>query len=110
MGATVINGLPPAAQLCRMKLPVPLAIIVAVILPTVLAFVPTFTGHVDVDFPATNPNVFINTNQYAPIWWGNHYPSGWNIVDVRYTYNVATDTAYIGTSTSSSTTTVNALR
>ncbi len=56
----------------------------------------TLTGDVRVDFPDV-PGVLIHVDGGLPV----RYPprntdSGWNIVDIRYSYDEVTDTAYFG--------------
>ena len=58
-----------------------------------LAFVPTFTGDVLADFPSINPAVLIVSDAAGDVVGG---ASGWDILDIRYAYDVATDTAYFG--------------
>ncbi len=55
----------------------------------------TFTGNVATDFPASDPGVFIATSSTPITFRGNR--AGWQIDDVRYSYDFASDTAYFGT-------------
>ena len=55
----------------------------------------TFTGDVVADFPASNPDVFVTGPSTTTIEFeGNR--GGWQIDDVRYAYDFATDTAFFG--------------
>ena len=84
------------------------AVVVAIVtgIVTVSLTVPShslqvsFTGNVINDFPSTNPDVFISVDQLLITYRGN--PSGWQMTDVRYAYDVGTDTAYFGTQASAS--------
>lgn len=58
----------------------------------------TFTGNVPVDFPDTNPAVFVAVDEKFPITFLGGL-SGWNIVDIRYAYDKVTDTGYLGINT-----------
>ena len=55
----------------------------------------SFTGNVSKDFPPSNPAVFIVTDNISITYNGN--PAGWQMSDVRYAYDFASDTAYCGT-------------
>lgn len=67
----------------------------------------TFTGNVANDFnPATNPNVVVIPHSDTPVhiaqpaWMTQAgLVSGWNIQDIRLSYNPATDTMYVGVNT-----------
>jgi hypothetical protein len=66
-----------------------------------------FTGRVDVDFPA-GPGVFVATDGVNDVFFPHNAvpsdpysasvndPTGWNIMDVRFAYDIASDTAYFG--------------
>jgi hypothetical protein len=57
----------------------------------------TFTGNVFVDFPATGPNIFVNYDLGLPLTLPPVLTrSGWDLIDVRFTYDPSTDTAYFG--------------
>jgi hypothetical protein len=58
----------------------------------------TFTGNVPLDFPS-GPGVFITLDSVGDVAFtqGNTSgPTGWDIVDVRFAYDAASDTAYFG--------------
>jgi hypothetical protein len=56
----------------------------------------TFTGDVRVDFPDV-PGVLINVDGGLPVRHpARNTDSGWNIVDIRYSYDQATDMAFFG--------------
>ena len=55
----------------------------------------TFTGNVANDFPSSDPSVFIATDNIVIDYNGS--PAGWQMTDVRYSYDLASDTAYFGT-------------
>jgi hypothetical protein len=58
----------------------------------------TFTGNVPLDFPS-GPGVFIATDGMGDVGFpsnGVFGPTGWDIHDVRFAYDAATDTAYLG--------------
>ena len=71
-------------------------------------WVPTLTGHADVDFPTTQPGVVVAPGLKERLVWAdetlaqrdagvvNNAPSGWDIHDLRYFYDKASDTAYFG--------------
>jgi hypothetical protein len=64
----------------------------------VQALVITFTGSVPADFPS-GPGVFISTDGAGDVAFtqGNvSGPTGWDILDVRFAYDVVSDTAYFG--------------
>ena len=55
----------------------------------------TFTGNVVNDFPAANPGVFVTGPSTSTIeFQGNR--AGWQIDDVRFAYDFASDTGYFG--------------
>jgi hypothetical protein len=57
----------------------------------------TFTGNVVNDFDHTEPSVFVATDLSIPVRYeARNTDSGWNIVDIRFSYDAATDTAYFG--------------
>ena len=72
------------------------------------AWVPTLTGNADVDFPASQPGVVVAPGLKERLVWANetlwerdqdvvrNAPSGWDIYDLRYFYDKASDTAYFG--------------
>jgi hypothetical protein len=69
--------------------------------PHASAVIITFTGDVTVDFdPSTNPSVFVVTDSKPPITYtmsnGTVVRSGWDIVDIRYAYDLDSDTAFFG--------------
>ncbi len=68
-------------------------------LPRACPLVITFTGNVTKDFPS-GPGVFIATDLVGdapfPHADGTTSPSGWDLADVRYSYDINTDTAYFG--------------
>jgi hypothetical protein len=57
------------------------------------AFKPTFTGDVVVDFPI-GPGVFQAVDAVGDV--ASNFPTGWDITDVRFAYDLASDTAYFG--------------
>ena len=71
-------------------------------------WVPTLTGNADVDFPASQPGVVVAPGLKERLVWAdetleqrergvvNNVPSGWDIYDLRYFYDKASDTAYFG--------------
>jgi len=67
----------------------------------------TFTGNVASDFnPATNPDVVVIPHSDTPVHiaqpaWMTQVGlvSGWNIQDIRLSYNPSTDTMYVGVNT-----------
>ncbi len=65
----------------------------------VAGLVITFTGNVTKDFPV-GPGVFIATDFTGdtpfPHADGSMSPSGWDVTDIRYSYDVESDTAYFG--------------
>lgn len=77
-----------------MALPLPLAMPVG-------AATPTFTGNVTADF--TGAGVLIITDPVGDVGMPSGVPpgtiSGWDMSDLRLTYNVATDTLYVGINT-----------
>ncbi len=57
------------------------------------------TGDVRFDFPVGNPNVWVVTDSKPPLQFlGGGRNSGWNIDDLRFAYDTASDTGYFGTS------------
>jgi hypothetical protein len=57
----------------------------------------TFTGNVANDFDALEPSVFVVTDLSIPVRYeARNTDSGWNIVDIRFSYDEATDTAFFG--------------
>ena len=74
----------------------------------VLSWVPTLTGNADVDFPASQSGVVVAPGLTERLVWAdetlaqrdagvvNNVPSGWDIHDLRYFYDKASDTAYFG--------------
>jgi hypothetical protein len=58
-------------------------------------FVPTFTGDSATDFPQGDPGVFVITDTQPDITWSSPpAATGWDLKDVRFAYDAATDTAY----------------
>jgi hypothetical protein len=56
----------------------------------------TFTGNVVVDFPV-GPGVLIVSDDAADVFLGSSpSSSGWNVIDIRFSYNKDRDTAYFG--------------
>jgi hypothetical protein len=72
-----------------------LALGLAGLTDTVTAAAITFTGDVVADFAASDASVLIVTDSAAALTF-NDGPTGWDIVDVRYSYDSETDTAYFG--------------
>ena len=75
------------------------AIVVLAVLASVHGLAVTFTGDVEVDFPASDPSVFVSVDSSSPIIYNNSgiiQSSGWDIRDIRYSYDLDSDTAYFG--------------
>jgi hypothetical protein len=70
----------------------------AVLLAATAAAIPiTFTGNVANDFDDQEPSVFVVTDTAPPVLYPRRGSgSGWNIVDIRFSYDQATDTAFFG--------------
>jgi hypothetical protein len=63
-----------------------------------MGLVVNFTGNVVTDFPAGS-GVFIAADATNDVFFTNGgvlNPTGWNIHDVRFAYDAASDTAYFG--------------
>lgn len=58
----------------------------------------SFTGDVTADFLADDPSVFVATDPNPPLTF-NGGGSGWNVVDVRFSYDELSDTAFFGINT-----------
>jgi hypothetical protein len=55
-----------------------------------------FTGNVPADFP-DDPSVFTYTDTSIPVRFeAGNIESGWDIVDIRFSYDVDNDVAYFG--------------
>ena len=65
---------------------------------TALAFAPTFTGDVAVDFPIGNPGVFTALDPPNDVAVTG-FSTGWDISDIRFAYDAATDTGFFGEDT-----------
>ncbi len=57
----------------------------------------TLQGDVAIDFLSGSPGVYIAVDPNPPLQFvGGGTDSGWNIVDLRFAYDTATDTGYFG--------------
>ena len=57
----------------------------------------TLQGDVAIDFLSGSPGVHIAVDPNPPLQFvGGGTDSGWNIVDLRFAYDTATDTGYFG--------------
>lgn len=57
----------------------------------------TLQGDVSVDFLVGAPGVYVATDPNPPLQFvSGGTDSGWNIVDVRFAYDTASDTGYFG--------------
>ena len=66
-----------------------------IIIPPAWALVISFTGNVTRDFPV-GPGVFVATDVVRDVQLSSATPSGWDINDVRFSYDATSDTAYFG--------------
>ena len=71
-------------------------LLLAAILPASIAYKPTFTGSITVDFPGGTPGVLFATDLNGDVALGSVAATGWEVLDVRYAYDRASDTAYFG--------------
>ncbi len=85
------------ATAASMRLPVTVAVL-ASCASLAMGLVVNFTGNVVTDFPAGS-GVFIAADATNDVFFTNGgvlNPTGWNIHDVRFAYDAASDTAYFG--------------